>query len=90
MSVRYFYHLTRDEDSGRYLINLVITTAFLEQGILDPDNEEDALLLAAMALGRHDTPTNNPLNTRTLNTFYDVFDLHLQEGAINRPYYATL
>ena len=59
MSVRYFY-----------LINLVITTAFLEQGSLDPDNEEEALLLAAMALGRHDT--------------------HLQEGAINRPYYATL
>ena len=52
MSVRYFYHLTRDEDSGRYLINVVITTAFLEQGILDPDSEEDALLLAAMALGR--------------------------------------
>ena len=85
MSVRYFYHLTRDEDSGRYLINVVITTAFLEQGILDPDSEEDA-----MALGKHDSPTNNPLNTRTLNTFYDVLDLYLQEGTINRPYYATL
>ena len=60
MSVRYFYHLTRDEDSGRYLINMVITTAFLEQGILDPDSEEDALLLAAMALGRHDPPRTTP------------------------------
>ena len=90
MSVRYFYDLTRDEDSGRYLINLVIMTAYIQQGHLDGGEEEDAALFEAMSVGRQKSPTINPLNTRTLNTFYDVLDLYLQEGAINRPYYATL
>ena len=88
MSVRYFYHLTRDDENNRYLINVVIATAFLEQGHINV--VDDADLLASLAPGTHDTSTSNPVNSRTLDLFYDVLDLYLQEGTINRPYYATL
>ena len=88
MSVRYFYHLTRDDENNRYLINVVIATAFLEQGHINV--VDDADLLASLAPGTHDTRTSNPVNSRTLDLFYDVLDLYLQEGTINRPYYATL
>ena len=90
MSVRYFFDLTRDDESGRYLVNLVMCTANIRQGHLDAGDEEDAALLEALALGSQQQPPNNFLNRRTLNTFYDVLDLYLQEGTINRAYYATL
>ena len=90
MSVRYFFDLTRDEESGRYLVNLVICTANIRQGHLDAGDEEDTALLEALALGSQQQPPSNSLNRRTLNTFYDVLDLYLQEGTINRAYYATL
>ena len=90
MSVRYFCDLTRDEESGRYLINLVICTANIRQGLLDAGNEEDAALLEAMAHGQQEQPPDNFLNTQTLTRFYDVLDRYLQEGRINRAYYATL
>ena len=79
MSVRYFFDLRQDEESGRYLINLVICAANIRQGFLDAGNEEDAALLDALALGQ-----------QTLRRFYDVLDRYLQEGRINRAYYATL
>ena len=90
MSVRYFFDLTRDEENGRYLINLVICTANIRQGLLDAGNEEDAALLEAMAHGQQEQPPDNFLNTQTLTRFYDVLDWYLQEGRINRAYYATL
>ena len=90
MSVQYFFDLTRDEESGRYLVNLVICTANIRQGYLDAGDEEDAALLEALTHGSHQQPPDNFLNRRTLNTFYDVLDLYLQEGRINRAYYATL
>ena len=90
MSVRYFFDLRQDEESGRYLINLVICAANIRQGFLDAGNEEDAALLDALALGQHDQPPNNFLNIQTLRRFYDVLDRYLQEGRINRAYYATL
>ena len=90
MSVRYFFDLTRDEESGRYLVNLVICTANIRQGLLDAGNEEDAALLEAMAHGQQEQPPDNFLNTQTLTRFYDVLDRYLQEGRINRAYYATL
>ena len=90
MSVRYFFDLRQDEESGRYLVNLVICTANIRQGFLDAGNEEDAALLDALALGQHEQPPNSFLNTQTLRRFYDVLDRYLQEGRINRAYYATL
>ena len=56
MSVRYFFDLTRDEESGRYLVNLVICTANIRQGHLDAGDEEDAALLEALALGSQQQP----------------------------------
>ena len=67
MSVRYFYHLTRDEENNRYLINVVIATAFLEQGNLNVADNAD--LLARLAPGTHETRTSNPVNSRTLDLF---------------------
>ena len=90
MSVRYFFDLRLNEDGDRYLINLVICAANIRQGFLDAGNEEDAALLDALALGQHDQPPNNFLNIQTLRRFYDVLDRYLQEGRINRAYYATL
>ena len=90
MSVRYFFDLRLNEDGDRYLINLVICAANIRQGFLDADDEEDAALLDALALGQHDQPPNNVLNDQTLRRFYDVLDRYLQEGRINRAYYATL
>ena len=90
MSVRYFFDLRLNEDGDRYLINLVICAANVRQGFLDADDEEDAQLLDALALGQHDHPPNNFLNNQTLTRFYDVLDRYLQEGRINRAYYATL
>ena len=90
MSVRYFFDLRLNEDGDRYLINLVICAANIRQGFLDADDEEDAALLDALALGQHDHPPNNFLNNQTLRRFYDVLDRYLQEGRINRAYYATL
>ena len=90
MSVRYFFDLRLNEDGDRYLINLVICAANIRQGFLDAGNEEDAALLDALALGQQDEPPNNFLNNQTLRRFYDVLDLYLQEGRINRAYYATL
>ena len=90
MSVRYFFDLRPNEDGDRYLINLVICAANVRQGFLDADDEEDAQLLDALALGQHDHPPNNFLNNQTLIRFYDVLDRYLQEGRINRDYYATL
>ena len=89
MSVRYFFDLTRDEESGRYLVNLVICTANIRQGYLDAGDEEDALL-EALTHGSQQQPPENFLNRQTLNRFYDVLDRYLQEGRINRAYYATL
>ena len=85
MSARYFYHLTYDKTNNRYLINLVIATAALVHG--DIDEEE---LLDSLETGVHDTNTENPVNTRTLNLFYDLFDAYLEDQALNRPFYATL
>ena len=90
MSVRYFFDLTRDEESGRYLINLVICTANIRQGFLDAGNEEDAALLEALAHGQQEQPPENFLNRQTLIRLYDVLDRYLQEARINRAYYATL
>ena len=90
MSVRYFFDLTRDEESGRYLINLVICTANIRQGFLDAGNEEDAALLEALTHGQQEQPPENFLNRQTLNRFYYVLERYLQEGRINRAYYATL
>ena len=63
MSVRYFFDLTRDEESGRYLVNLIICTANIREGHLDA-------LLEALALGSQQQPPSKFLNRRTLNTFY--------------------
>ena len=90
MSVRYFFDLTRDEESGRYVVNLVICTANIRQGYLDAGDEEDAALLEALTHGSQQQPPDNFLNRQTLNRFYDVLDRYLQEGRINRAYYATL
>ena len=90
MSVRYFFDLTRDEESGRCLVNLIICTANIRQGYLDDGDEEDAALLEALAHGQEEQPPENFLNTQTLNRFYDVLERYLQEGRINRAYYATL
>ena len=80
MSARYFFHLTFDEPNNRYLINLVIASAALE-------HDE---LLESLKAGAHDTTTDNPVNTRTLNLFYDLFDAYIEDQALNRPFYATL
>ena len=85
MSARYFFHLTYDETNNRYLINLVIAAAALVHG--DIDEEE---LLDSLETGVHDTNTENPVNTRTLNLFYDLFNAYLEDQALNRPFYATL
>ena len=84
MSVRYFFDLTRDEESGRYLVNLVICTANIRQGYLDAGDEEDAALLEALTHGSQQQPPDNSLNRQPLNRFYDMLDRYLQEGRINR------
>ena len=85
MSARYFFHLTFDETNNRYLINLVIAAVALEHG--DIDEEE---LLESLKVAAPHTTTDNPVNTRTLNLFYDLFDAYLEDQALNRPFYATL
>ena len=85
MSARYFFHLTFDEPNNRYLINLVIASAALEHGDIDDDE-----LLESLEAGAHDTTTNNPVNTRTLDLFYDLIAAYLEDQALNRPFYATL
>ena len=77
MSVRYFFDLTRDEESGRYLINLAICTANIRQGFLDAGNEEDAALLEALTHGQQEQPPENFLNNQTLKRLYDVLDRYL-------------
>ena len=42
----------------------------------DIDDEE---LLESLEAGAHDTTTDNPVNTRTLNLFYDLFDAYLED-----------
>ena len=85
MSARYFFHLTYDEPTNCYLIHLVIDAAALEHR--DIDDEE---LLESLEAGAHDTTTDNPVNTRTLDLFYDLLDAYLEDQALNRPFYATL
>ena len=80
MSARYFFHLTFNEPTNRYLINLVIASAALEHR--DIDDEE---LLEGLKAGAHDTTTDNPVNL-----FYDLFDAYLEDQALNCPFYATL
>ena len=85
MSARYFFQLTYDEPTNRYLINLVIAAASLELRDIDEDD-----LLDSLEAGSHDTTTVNPVNTRTLNMFYDLLDAYLEDQTLNRPFYATL
>ena len=85
MSARYFFHLTYDEPTNRYLINLVIAAAALELRDIDDDD-----LLESLDAGAHDTTTHNPVNTRTLDLFYDLLDAYLEDQTLNRPLYATL
>ena len=85
MSARYFFHLTYDEPTNRYLINLVIAAASLELRDIDDDD-----LLESLEAGAHDTTTVNPVNTCTLNMFYDLLDAYLEDQTLNRPFYATL
>ena len=85
MSARYFFHLTYDKTNNRYLINLVIAAAALVHGNID-----DEELLDSLEAGDHDTDTENPVDKRTLNLFYELFDAYLEDQALNRPFYATL
>ena len=85
MSARYFFHLTFDETNNRYLINLVIAAASLEHRDID-----DEWLLESLEVGAHNTTTDNPVNTHTLNLFYDLFDAYIEDQALNRPFYTTL
>ena len=85
MSARYFFHLTYDEPNNRYLINLVIAAAALEHRDIDDDD-----LLESLDAGAHDTTTHNPVNTRTLDLFYDLLDVYLEDQTLNRTFYATL
>ena len=85
MSARYFFQLRYDEPTNRYLINLVIAAASLELRDIDDDD-----LLDSLDASSHDTTTVNPVNTRTLNMFYDLLDAYLEDQTLNRPFYATL
>ena len=85
MSARYFFQLTYDEPTNHYLINLVIAATSLKLKDIDEDD-----LLDSLEAGSHDTTTVNPVNTRTLNMFYDLLDAYLEDQTLNRPFYATL
>ena len=85
MSARYFFHLTYDKTNNRYLINLVTAAAALVHGNIDEEG-----LLDSLEAGDHDTDTENPVDTRTLNLFNDLSEAYLEDQALNRPFYANL
>ena len=51
---------------------------------------QDTEKCVSLDAGAHDTTTHNPVNTRTLDLFYDLLDAYLEDQALNRPFYATL